>query len=393
MVTPFFPLSGHPYGGRSTYQLLCALTERVSVEVVCPIPRYPKGFRSRNYREADVNFRVPPLSTTYIRYPSVPLVTRPINGMICARYIEDCLRGIAPDVVLNFWIYPQGRGALLAGRRVGAKVIVGAIGTDLNVLPGRVTAHLTLRTMLEADHVITKSNKLRCRAVEMGVPADKVTAVLNGCDRNLFSPGDRVGARKNLNVSLDKSLIVFVGRLELAKGIRELFDACRELRKKYANLQLAYVGDGPAGSVLSSLKAQVSADWLLLPGSTDAAGVAQWLRACNLLALPSYAEGCPNVVLEALCCGRPVVATNVGGVPEVLSGEGGELVSPRDSVALAEAIDRVLQQKWDERKLASQFGRGWDDMADEVCRILLKVLGSTDRDAADKHAIARSILL
>ena len=363
------------------------------MEVVCPIPKYPRGFRSRDYREADVNFRVPPLSTTYIRYPSVPVVTRPINGMICAHYIEDCLREIAPDVVLNFWIYPQGRGALLAGRTVGAKVIVGAIGSDLNALPGRVTSYLTLRTMMEADHVITKSDKLRCRAVEMGVPPDRVTAVLNGCDRRLFSPGDRIGARKDLNISLDKCLVVFVGRLEVAKGIRDLFDACHRLRAKYANLQLAYIGDGPGASLLSRLKARFSAGWVLLPGSTDARGVAQWLRASNLLALPSYVEGCPNVVLEALSCGRPVVATNVGGVPEVLSREGGELVSPRDSVALAEAIDHVLQQKWDERKLASKCGRSWDDMADEVCRILLKVLGSTDRDAADKHVLAGDISL
>jgi teichuronic acid biosynthesis glycosyltransferase TuaC len=157
-------------------------------------------------------------------------------------------------------------------------------------------------------------------------------------------------------------------------------------------LQLAYVGDGPGTSVLSSLKEQFSADWVLLPGSTDAAGVAQWLRASNLLALPSYAEGCPNVVLEALSCGRPVVATNVGGIPEVLSKECGELLSPRDPVALSEAIDRVLQQKWDERKLTSQFGRSWDEMADEVYGILLKVLGSTNRGAVDKHVLDRGTL-
>jgi hypothetical protein len=171
VVTPFFPLSGDPHGGQATVQILCALRQRAEVQVFCPIPAYPRGLRSRSYSEADPDYQVPPLTVTYIRYPSLPVLSRPFNGAICARYLEPHLRAYAPDVVLNYWIYPQGRGALLAARRLGAAVVVGAIGSDLNALPDPVSAHLARRTMLEADHVITKSAKLRELALTMGVPA------------------------------------------------------------------------------------------------------------------------------------------------------------------------------------------------------------------------------
>ena len=79
-------------------------------------------------------------------------------------------------------------------------------------------------------------------------------------------------------------------------------------------------------------------------GSDD---VAVWMAAADLVTLPSYMEGCPNVVLEALACGRPVVATDVGGIPEIMSDECGRLVPPRDSVDLAHALASVLDTTWD----------------------------------------------
>jgi glycosyltransferase involved in cell wall biosynthesis len=350
-------------------QILCALRQRAEVQVFCPIPAYPRGLRSRSFSEADPDYQVPPLTVTYIRYPSLPVLSRPFNGATCARYLEPHLRAYAPDVVLNYWIYPQGRGALLAARRLGAAVVVGAIGSDLNALPDPVSAHLARRTMLEADHVITKSAKLRELALTMGVPAAQVTAIPNGCDHGLFAPGDRAQARRALGVAPEARLIVFVGRLEMAKGIRELAEACRRLRAGEPNLQLAYVGDGLGAAWLKRYQAD-NPGWMLLPSSTDAAGVARWLRASDVLALPSYAEGCPNVVLEALSCGRPVVASAVGGIPEIVNDECGVLVPPQNVPALRDALAQVLGRPWDEALLASVHGRAWSDVAGEVYAIL-----------------------
>jgi glycosyltransferase involved in cell wall biosynthesis len=85
--------------------------------------------------------------------------------------------------------------------------------------------------------------------------------------------------------------------------------------------------------------------------------------------LPSYNEGYPNVVIEALSCGRPVIATNVGGIPELVTEKSGILVAPRDSRALAGAIETAMERNWDEHSISEQFRRGWDEAADELLRV------------------------
>ena len=97
--------------------------------------------------------------------------------------------------------------------------------------------------------------------------------------------------------------------------------------------------------------------------------MAQWLAAANVLALPSYNEGYPNVVIEALSCGRPVIATNVGGILELVNEESGILIAPRDSRALAAAIEKSMERRWDEHSISEQFRRGWDKAADELLQI------------------------
>jgi teichuronic acid biosynthesis glycosyltransferase TuaC len=95
-----------------------------------------------------------------------------------------------------------------------------------------------------------------------------------------------------------------------------------------------------------------------------------------VVTLPSYMEGCPNVVLEALACGRPVVATDVGGIPEIMSNQCGRLIPPRDAAALAEALDSVLDRPWDAAEISSHWGRSWDTVARELMEIFDSVATS-----------------
>jgi glycosyltransferase involved in cell wall biosynthesis len=108
------------------------------------------------------------------------------------------------------------------------------------------------------------------------------------------------------------------------------------------------------------------ASQMRLLGAQPASTVASWMAACNLLALPSYSEGHPNVLVEALACGRPVVSTPVGGVPEVVDDSCAMLVPPRDVPALAGALADVLDRDWDEAALSRRFSRSWGDVAAET---------------------------
>jgi teichuronic acid biosynthesis glycosyltransferase TuaC len=371
MVTPIFPIPAQPYRGHSEYEIVLALAKHADVNVICPFPRYPKWFQpTYDHRHPDLSYSPPGVSTRYFEYPALPGVTRCINGLVCARYLEPYFRECMPDVACNFWLYPEGYATVAVARKLGIPAVVGSIGSDLNRFVDPASRWLTRLAMRRATFVVTKSEHLRQRAIEMGVSASKVRTIRNGCNPSVFHLGDRSAARAQLAIDDKAELVLFVGRLDTAKGIEELLEAFASLAGRRPNLRLAFVGDGPGGGHLRSKAKHLALEnRIILNGACSSQQVADWLAAANVLALPSYKEGYPNVVIEALSCGRPVIATNVGGILELVNEESGILIAPKDSLALAGAIEKAMDRRWDEHFISEQFRRGWDDAADELLRI------------------------
>jgi teichuronic acid biosynthesis glycosyltransferase TuaC len=371
VVTPIFPIRAQPYRGNAVYQMLRSLTKRADVKVICPLTRYPRWFHpSFDYRRPDVSYNPPDVTTQYFEYPALPGLTRCINGLICAKYLEPYLRDCIPDVVFNFWLYPEGFAAVEVARKLGIPTVVGSIGSDLNRIADPVSRWLTRLAMDRAEFVVTKSEHLRRQAIRMGIDASKVRTVSNGCDSRIFRLANRSAARKQLAIDEQAELVLYVGRLEPAKGVVELLDAFASLACSHPKLRLVFIGDGPAGPLLQrkTNNAQLERR-IFLANACSSAEVAQWLTAANVLALPSYAEGCPNVVIESLSCGRPVIATNVGGIPELVDEECGILVAPKDTHALSFAIERAMKRDWDEQSISERFRRSWDQAASEILSI------------------------
>ena len=372
VVTPELPNREYPHRGSSVYQTLRHLSGYAELQALCPLPRYPSGLRPRrfDYRESDLSYSLPGVAARYLEYPAIPLVSRPVNGLMCAHYLEPFLRAINADVILNFLLYPAGFAALTVGRRLRIPVVVGSMGSDLNAIPDPISRWLTRRTLHGATRIITKSEQLRDRVLAMGVDPRKTHVVINGCDESLFSIRDRAGARRELSIPATAELIVFVGRMHRGKGVNELLDAFTILSRTRRDVRLAYVGDGPE---LNAIKQEAIARGLIqrieFPGACSAKEVAQWLAAANLLALPSHAEGCPNVVLEALSCGRPVVASEVGALPELVDRSCSILVPSGSIVALADGLSNALSSSWDENAIAKRFRRSWQQVAQEVLAI------------------------
>jgi len=377
LVTPIFPIPAQPYRGHSEYEIILALTKRADVNVICPFPRYPKWFQpTYDHRHPDLSYSPPGVTARYFEYPALPGVTRCINGLVCARYLEPYFRECMPNVACNFWLYPEGYATVAVARRLGIPAVIGSIGSDLNRFVDPASRWLTRLAMKRATFVVTKSEHLRQRAIQMGVSADKVRTIRNGCNPGVFHLRDRSAARAQLAIDDKAELVLFVGRLDTAKGIEELLEAFASLASHRPNLRLAFVGDGPGGDHLrSKTKHLALEDRITLNGACSSQEVAHWLAAANVLALPSYNEGYPNVVIEALSCGRPVIATNVGGILELVNDESGILIAPRDSRALAAAIEKAMDRRWDEHSISEQFRRGWDEAADEllgICELALE---------------------
>jgi glycosyltransferase involved in cell wall biosynthesis len=204
----------------------------------------------------------------------------------------------------------------------------------------------------------------------MGATAEKTRAIVNGCDLSVFHVRDRFEARRKLGIDPASQAVLYIGRMDVKKGLRELVEAAASLRPERANLHVYLIGEGlDRPLILSAIQANNAAGYIHALSGCAFDDVAVWMAAADLVTLPSYMEGCPNVVLEALASGRPVVATNVGGIPEILSHECGQLVPPRDAVALAQALVSVLDKTWDAQAISAQRSRSWEAVAAELLEI------------------------
>ena len=376
VVTSYFPNSARPYGGNSAFHTLRFLKPHAAIEVVCPHEHYPnlKWLLPGRYETLDRTYQPPEFHTTYFEYPAIPIFSRPFNGPACARILLPYVRASRPELILNYWLYPDGFAAVRVGRTLGVPVIVGAIGSDLRRRNDPLTIRLVRQTMVEADGVITVSEELRQRAIALGVPAEKVTTILNGCDTAVFHPGERDAARRELGCDPQSEIILYAGNLFAAKGLGELMQAFLGLAESRPHAHLAIIGQGPYGETLARRAAAAGLqNRVTLPGRRDAAGVAAWMRAADVFCLPSYSEGCPNVIVEALACGRPVVATTAGGIPELVDHACGILVPPRDATRLRQALDQALSKTWDPAAIARAHTRSWEEVAADTLALCRKV--------------------
>ncbi len=278
--------------------------------------------------------------------------------------------------MLATWAYPDGCAAVLAARAAGKPCVVKVHGSDVNVvLQTRAARAVAARVLPLADAVIAVSKPLADELVSLGVPRERVHLVMNGVDAALFHPRDRAAARRELGIAEDERVVLFVGRLEPQKGIHDLLEAFEQLRAHVPRATLALVGHGISTEEVRARVERWSPGGARMLGALPPGEVAAWLGACDVMTLPSWAEGTPNVVLEALASGRPVVATRVGGIPDVLRDPcSGVVVPPRDADALAAALQDALERGWDAAAIRACGPGSWGASAEGVASVLEQVL-------------------
>ncbi len=376
VVTQYFPTSAQPWAGHSAYQTLRLLGELCSLHVFYPEARYPAWLTPGGARRPalDRTWKPPGVAVTYVPYPVLPVLSRPVNGWVMSTSLLPFVRAFTPDLILNYVVYPDGFAALRIARALKIPVVLTAIGSDLNRISDRLVAALTRLTLRHADRTTTVSDDLCKTAIRLGAPAAHSQAILNGCDTSVFHLRDRVEARRALALEASADIIIYVGRLDLRKGLIELIEAMAQLRHQRPAAHCYLIGDGPDQSILTAAIARhaLSGQVTLIP-SCATAEVALWMAAADLVTLPSYREGCPNVVLEALAAGRPVVATRVGGIPELMDETCGRLIPDHNAPALAEALNEVLSRPWDAEIISIRHSRSWSDVAMDLYQVLDEV--------------------
>lgn len=283
------------------------------------------------------------------------------------------LRRARYDLLLASWGYPDAVGTARLARTLGLPYVVKVHGSDLNVQAEQPLHRPQIAAALRgARAVIAVSDALAGKARALGVAPGRVHLLYNGVDGERFRPGDRAAARRALEIAGDDPLVLYVGNLKPAKGCVDLLEAFPVVLAHHPRARLAFVGSGAAGATIARRAQQLGiAERVLLAGARPHEQLPLWMQAADLLSLPSHNEGVPNVVLEAMACGLPVVATRVGGIPEVLPEQAGLLVPAHDHDALGHALSDALQRGWSrEAILAHAAGFRWEDNVRHLDRIL-----------------------
>ena len=376
-VTAHFPNPARPTDGRSAYRTLHSLSHKSTVKVFVPLAAYPSPLGILLHRDNMANEFKPPadLDASYIDYTALPLISRPVNGWMAGKTLQASVSDFAPDLILSYCLYPDAFAALQIAQSLSIPLVAVGVGSDVHGRRGLFTAMHTRTVLRHANYLVTVSEDLRQKAIEMGASSERSRSVPNGCDPAVFHLRDRSAARTALGIDAASDVVVYVGRMDVKKGLCELVNAATQVHRERPNLHVYLIGEGPDRAIIEKAIQVRGAQGFVhpMPGcSFDE--VATWMAASDLVTLPSYMEGCPNVVLESLACGRPVVATNVGGIPEIMNEECGYLVPPRDSNALAKALSSALDRSWNAEAIATRNRRTWGDVANEMLEIFDLVL-------------------
>jgi glycosyltransferase involved in cell wall biosynthesis len=297
------------------------------------------------------------------------------------RCIDALLRdGLDFDLIDAHYFYPDGVAAVLLGRHYGKPVTITARGSDINVLARYALPRRMIRwAAANADGMIAVCQALKDSLVELGASADRIRVLRNGVDLVTFRPGDRSAARAKLGFA--GTVLLSVGNLIPLKG----HDLAIRALGQVAGALLVIVGDGPERANLEALARQSGvAERVRFMGRLPHGDLPQLYQAADLLLLLSSNEGMANVLLEAMACGTPAVATNVGGTPEVVASAAvGELVEDRNHVSIAAAVKRILARRPDRagvRTHAESFS--WDATTTGQLQLFREIIRSRQDGAA-----------
>jgi glycosyltransferase involved in cell wall biosynthesis len=285
-----------------------------------------------------------------------------------------------PDVLDAHYAWPDGVAAARLLPRLQARLgrrlplVITARGTDLNLAPSLPGVRAQLAAALgRADHVVCVADALRAVALDLGVPEARVTTLRNGVDVERFAPGDRAEARRALGMPPAGLTLLCVGHLIERKGQHLLLKAlARWIEAPRARLVL--VGCGPQrGSLMAQAERLGLTARVHFAGAVAPADLPPYYRAADALVLASAREGWANVVLEALACGTPVIASDVWGTPEIVRGcAAARLVPPTVDGLLAglrglSTLDAAAARPWAE-------ARTWDSTLDGLAAIFRSVV-------------------
>ncbi len=372
LFSTLYPSSERPGHGIFVETRLRELLKsgRVETRVVAPVPWFPS--RSRRYGERAAMARTPARESwngidvvhpRYVVLPKVGMTAAPLLLALGARaavqrVLDD---GFDFDLIDAHYYYPDGVAAAMLSRWFGKPFVVTARGTDLNLIPAYAAPAAMIRwAARQASASIGVCAALLEPLRHWQINEAKLHVLRNGVDLVRFAPYPQEIARAELGIT-GAPVILSVGHLIERKGHHLVIKAMAHLRQHYPEATLLVVGEGTERGVLADLVTGLGLSHCVqLVGAVPNVELARWYSAADALVLASSREGWANVLLEAMACGTPVVATNIWGTPEVVQpGSGGVLVEQRDARSLAQGLCKLLDSR-PERAAVRAYAENFD---------------------------------
>jgi teichuronic acid biosynthesis glycosyltransferase TuaC len=339
--------------------------------VVAPVPWFPS--RSPMFGDWARHATVVPtelrhgIEVHHPRYPVIPRIGMSAAPYLLYRAMLPALRRLLAsgqrfDAIDAHYFYPDGVAAVWLGQVLGLPTVVTARGTDVNLTPQHLVPRVLIRRAITgAAALVAVSAALKAALVALGAPREKVTVLRNGVDTSLFRPADRGAARSELG--LTRPTLLSVGHLIERKGHHRIIEAMPRLPE----FELLIAGEGPQRGLLAGLIDRLGlAGRVRLLGARPHTELPSLYGAADILVLASSREGWANVLLEAMACGTPVVASNIWGNPEVVRDEAAGLIAdentPDGIVAAVRRLFTHLPDRAATRAYAEQFS--WDATTD-----------------------------
>lgn len=343
---------------------------RVAATVVAPVPWFPstrlRFGRFAQYAKVAARERRHGLDVVHPRYLTVPRIgmnAAPLAMALASRPAVARLiaEGFDFDAIDAHYFYPDGVAAALLAKWFGRPLVITARGSDITQWPDFAGPRRMIRwAAREASAIVTVCTALKLRLIALGADATRIEVLRNGVDLAGFTPIDPASARQRLALSAGGRVIASVGHLIPRKGHDLVIEALAAL----PDATLLIAGSGPDAASLAALASTLGVtDRVRFLGQLQHGQLPLVYSASDALVLASSNEGWANVLLEAMACGTPVVATDVGGSREVVDApEAGVLVARRDGAGIAAALERLLGALPDRaatRRYAERFS--WDE--------------------------------
>lgn len=361
-----YPNEAQPYHGIFVEQRLRHLVASGEVEarVVAPVPWFPSSNelfgRYARYAQVPARETRHGITIDHPRYLVVPKVGMTFAPSLMAQAVEPIIRSIQRefpfDLIDAHYFYPDGIAAATIAQRLGVPFTITARGADINVIPQYPKPRATiLEAAGRAGKLIAVCQALKDAMIDLGVAGDRITVLRNGVDLMKFHPVDREPARQRLGFT--RRTLLSVGELIPRKGHHIAVAALPAL----PDVDLVIVGEGEMAAELTRLATQLGvSNRLRLVGGKSHEELVQYYNAADAMVLASDREGMANVLLEALACGCPIIATNVWGTPEVIASPvAGVLMRARTPEALAAACNELFT-RYPARADVRRYAEGFD---------------------------------